>query len=453
MTGIIAFWLVVLVGIPLCVIAGRLYKPFLYFYYFLLVFSTAKVGWSITFVSRESYKSATRGFEVHILDILAIILLLSMLLRSEYHLRFRLPMMLMNLAFIAIGIISWLMVSDVDTVTNVPRDMRIMAKPFELKLYPLFELSKMLRGLFVYWVVANFTIDKKSVQTLLWAIVAVIFVLTAESVINRYVYHQFRVSVQGMHFNDFNVYIGMLGVFILPWAFSSESKLISVGIWTFFLLALISIILTISRSSLVGFLGGAIVVMIFGIIRYPKMKNVLAMVVCLFAGFALMAKASSFLLDRFEETRQDLPFREGLKAMAALMGRDYTWGIGLGNFAAVFFTKYAAIINFREPFIIVHNIWYLTLAEMGYIGLVAFALLWVRFYHFLLVGMFRTRVVAQVNAFEVFLGTFASSIPLQFQGLFHFSYRQTSVFFIFFIFLGTAASFYYAQKRLRSHGG
>src|SRR5262249_37546179 len=145
-------------------------------------------------------------------------------------------------------------------------------------------------------------------------------------------------------------------------------------IWMIFLCTLTSIILTISRSSLVGFLLGGLIVMIAGWRRYPTMKNVLTTGFCLFVGFLLMLKAAQFLLPRFGATVQDLPFRNALKAMAAMMAADYPLGVGLGNYAAVAYLKYAAIINAPEWYIIVHNIWYLTLAEMGYFGVVIFSL-------------------------------------------------------------------------------
>lgn len=436
---LLLFWTGTLVGIPLLVLLGRIYKPFLYAIFVCMLVATLNVSWSITFESNEAYKSATRGFEVHLVDLLAIVLAISMWLRPrEYRLRWLFPILIPYLLFIFMGLFSWLFVEQIPSTGNVPQDMINKSLSFELRLYPLFEISKLLRGLFFFWVVINFVNDTRTFSMIFVSAAIVILYSTCIALINRYIFHEYRVTVGPFNYNDFNVYIGMWGVFIFPFALSTKRLSLSLFIWGLVLAALVAILLTISRSSLVGYVIGLAVATLLTVIRYPNVRNLTLIGVSAGCGFLLILKVLPLLLVRFSGTESDIAFRKQLDEMAFLMAKDHFFGVGLGNYAAMVWLKYANLTHAMANFIIGHNIWYLTLAEVGPIGLGLFVAIWLRYYQVLLFGYLRSFSSQNPLAFPALVGAFSATLPLQLQNMYHFSFRQTSVFYLFIFMMGVA---------------
>lgn len=448
-TSLFIFWIGLGFCVPLGIVLCRLYKPFMYVVFWLLVFSTAFSLWSISFESRETYRTVTRGFTINLSDLLCLVLGVSMLLRPrEYRIRWLLPMTIPYYLYFFFALLAWVFVPSLPSGL-VPPDMAVKYPSFELWLYPLFELSRLLWGGLLFWTAANFLNEERAMKTLVFAMASVLFYLFCRAVIDRYVFKAFRVSVSQFSINDFNLYVGMLGVFIFPFAFSSRRLWVSASIWLVQAMVLITILLTISRSSLAGYLLGVAVVTLVSLLRYPTARNLTFTMMASCVALLLLFKASHLLLMRFGSMESDLQFRGRLDEMAWLMVRDHPLGVGLGNYAAMAYGKYSALVGIPPLFIVGHNIWYLTLAETGVLGFIAFILIWVRYYQLSLVALWRSRDADIPYGFAAILGSLCATIPLQFQDVYHFAFRITSIYLIFLLMMGAMVGTYVTQKRIR----
>lgn len=452
--NVLAFWTFVLFGAPLMVLLGRVWRPFLYMIFGMLVISTLHAHWSITFISHPMYKSTTRGLEIHLADILAVVIAISMYFRpGEYPLRWRFPVVFPFVAYILCGLISWALVDDSITYASNPDD-RFRPVLFHIYLSPFFELVKLIRGLFLFIVSANFLRNESNLRCLLVTLGILSVYIVVNALVNRYARGMFRVSIGQLHVNDFNVYCAMVGVFLFPFAFSTRNIARSITIWFFIMCILVAIILTVSRSSLVGYLGGLMLVAIVGMLRYPRPFNLMILVLGGLAGLVFLFKAYDQLAVRFASVVSDNVYRDALDRIAVQMGTDYLFGVGLGNYAAFTLAKYAGITGLHslgDVYVIGHNIWYLNFAEGGTPGLLAFICLWIRYYYVMCIGLFRGWSADYPMAFPAILGSLCATLPLQMQNIYHFSLRQTSVFLLLMILMGAGVGMYCEmQSQIRS---
>jgi len=333
------------VGIPLAVFLGCKRKEFLYLFFGFLVLSTLFPRLSITFVSREWYKIATRGFEIHLMDVLAIVLMISMFLRpKDYTLRFWVPLLIPCALYLFVSIVSWAVMEQTSMVNTFFLDEEGELARYELGLFPLFEIVKIMRGFFVYLVCLNFVNDRKSFKVLVSVCVVIVLYCTVDAVFSRYALGEYRVSIPGFHVNTFNVYIGMLGLFLFPFALSKKNSLgKSVFFWFLIACVLVAIILTVSRSSLAGFVFGGAIVYLLCFIRMPLYRTILLTVCMACAGLVIAAKSVDTLLGRFttELHTSSMEHRGELNQSAVLMANDHLFGVGLGNYKAHHADRYA----------------------------------------------------------------------------------------------------------------
>ncbi len=367
------FWLITFTGIPLGIFICRLWRPAMYIVFALLVIGTFSQEWGITYLSRESYKAATRGFEIHISDLMALILLGGMLTRpTEFRFRWFPPLMGIYTLFFCYAVVSWYY-ADHSIFINFEEHLPLRNLPFfEPGLYPLFEMSKMLRGILIFLVVYNFCNNRESIQVLLSSLSLLIIVVTLLGLIARYVHGEHRIGVGNFHPNDLNSYVGLMGMFIFPFAYTSRRWSRSVFYWMVVCAAFLTIVLTVSRSSFAGFFVGGFITTCFCIARYPTTRNLTMIVIGVILGCAVLAKASDVLLERFVgggSTQGAFDVRRNLNEAAVLMANDHVFGVGLGNFSVWSIRKYAEKAM-AERYNIAHNVFYLTLAELGYFGLV-----------------------------------------------------------------------------------
>jgi hypothetical protein len=168
----------------------------------------------------------------------------------------------------------------------------------------------------------------------------------------------------------------------------------------------------------------------------------------------IAVKALDSLGERFfaeQSTVGDIDNRERLSLSAYLMGKDHLFGVGLGNFHFWSMNRYAQQAG-AEAITMAHNIWYLTFAEIGLPGLMAFALLWLRYYQVLLSSMIKSWRMKDPLVFPLLLGALVASEIIQFQNLFHFSYRNTAVFLIIHIIMAVTVRMYLELKSANYFG-
>lgn len=440
------FWIASVIGVPFGILFCRAYRPLTHIIFALMVLCLAKPTWSITFFSEEYYKAATRGFEIHISDLFAVILACTMLLRSDfYRINFRPPLLILTSMYVFVALISWLFV-DWSPVPNF-EDVSKEYSEFHPGLYPLFEISKILRGFFIYWVCVNLFGDETNYRVFAISVCLLIIYFTLGSLNARYHYSMNRATVYPFHENDLNTIVGMLGAFLLPWAFGAKRPISSLFFWLLSACALVTIILTISRSSLFGYFLSCFILSIICLGRFGKPRNYLMVFLALIIALGLLGKAMDTLMERLneEDTWEALKGRSLMNDSAILMAEEHPLGVGLGNFVLASFTRYAALTG-AEIYNIAHNGWFLTLGELGLLGLIIFVAIWVRIMVFIFKGLFLSLKLDNDKAFCLILGVLGAFIVLHIQNLYHFSFRQTSIFFLTQILAALAIRLYLDMK-------
>ena len=446
-TKYVIFFLIFLIGVPVGALACMAVPALSRWVMVALIWSTCEPNMlGINFVSREFYRANTRGFEVLATDLFALVLILFMLLkRKEYPLRLCPPLTIPTLLYLLVGFISWTQIGPSlpvpDEATVVPYAM------FEIKLYPLFELSKILRGFIMYLVIVNYVRDEKSARTVMLGIVVTALYMSWSAISSRYLYGVNRVRATLGHPNSLATYMAMLGIFTYALLLQSRKYLASIFYGAVTLLCGVSVILTISRGGLMAFALGVWVNTLAFFPRHLNAKNILLLAVGALLAMSVLFVAMDTLMTRFfsqQNASEDIAFRGRYNSEAKLMAREHTWGVGLGNFSAWSWVKYAKDVDpDMPPGTPAHNNWYLTLGEVGVPGVLALALLWLRYFGLAIPMYFRGR---QDLLHTLAVASCTAVMADQLQSCLQLGYRQTPMYFMMMIFVGLTVAGWYARR-------
>jgi len=431
------------IGIVACVIRPALTKLVLC----LLVWATCEPNMvGINFASREFYRANTRGFEITLADLCTLILLGFMFAKpKEYPIRWIPPLTFPTAGYILVGIISWMMVGPSQSVP--PEAVKVPYALFEVGLYPLFELLKIFRGFILYWVIVNFIRDEKAARALLLAVGVTMLYMAYLTLSSRYLYGINRVQATLGHPNSLATYMAMLGSFAFAFVLQSPTLWASLVFGFLTLLCTVSVILTISRGGLGALFVGLWLNTMALLPRHLSLKNMALIVLSvLMAGMILLA-AMDTLLNRFsgeQNASADLAYRGLYNEQAKLMVKDKPFGVGLGNFSAWSWVRYAEQVDpDLPPGTPAHNNWFLTLGELGMPGVIALAIFWLR-YFFLAIPFYFSSQKNTLSAMAMAACT--AVIVDHIQSLLQLGYRQTPMFFMMMIFVGLTVAGWYARR-------
>lgn len=445
----VVFSLAMLIGVPLGIMACVAIPALSRFVLCFLVWATCEPNMvGINFVSREFYRANTRGFEITLADLCTLILIGYMLLKpKEYRIRWFPPLTLPTLFYLFVGVISWTLVGP--SIAVPPEAVKVPYSVFELQLYPLFELCKILRGYILYWMIVNFIRTEKDAQTLLVGLGITMFYMAYLTLSSRYIHGVNRVQATLGHPNSLATYMAMLGSFAFAFVLQAKKFWVSAIFGFLTLLCTISVILTISRGGLGTLFIGLWLNTIVLLPRHLSIKNMAlialsAVMVCL-----LLVAAMDTLLNRFageQDAGADLAYRGLYNEQAKLMAKEHPWGIGLGNFSAWSWGRYAELVDpDLPPGTPAHNNWYLTLGELGIPGVIALALFWIRYFFLALPFYFQKHKGLLAT---MAMASCTSVLVDHLQSLLQLGYRQTPMFFIMMTFVGITVATRYAQREL-----
>ena len=443
----IVFLLCALLGVPFGILMSLARPMLTRWIVMLMVWSTCEpMKTGINFASREFYRANTRGFEVTLADLCAMILMGFMLIkRKDYPLRLVPPLTIPTMLYILVGIISWILVGP--SISVPPEAIRVPYDNFEVGLYPLFELFKIIRGYLMFWVIVNFVRNESAARDLLQGIALTVVYMGYLTITSRYLDGVHRAQATLGHPNSLATYMAMMGSFSFAFVLFSKSVKAS-SAWGFLaLLCTISVILTISRGGLAALLAGIWINAMALLPRHLNMKNFLLILTSVLMAGALLAVALDTLAGRFvgeQDAASDMEYRGKYNDQAKLMSREHPFGIGLGNFSAQSWAQYAERVDpDLPPGTPAHNNWYLTLGELGWPGVVALALLWVRY--FLLLIPFYLRRHKDLLPTLALAGCTAIIVN-QIQSLLQLGYRQTPMYFMTMIFMGVGVAAWYKSS-------
>lgn len=217
------FWLGTAAFIPLGIFLCTLKKSFIKFYFILLFLSLPFPHLSITFFPWEYYKAATRGIEIHLADLCGFVIFFTLLIRQkEFKIQWLPPLSWPFFLFLFAAIISWLNAESaiVNTLFSkqalLKRETGFSYPVFNTGLYPVFEIIKIIRGYFIFWISYNyFGLTQRNIYSLIKIIPAFILFYLCYNLFERYGLGIHRVTGGMEHPNLFNTWIAMLGALII----------------------------------------------------------------------------------------------------------------------------------------------------------------------------------------------------------------------------------------------
>ncbi|MEE8074178.1 MAG: O-antigen ligase family protein [Candidatus Binatia bacterium] len=407
----------------------------------------------INFMSHEWYRGSTRGFEVSISDLLLVILLIAFFAQSK-----SLNRVEGGIQWFPKGTIPILLFLGIATLSLLGAESR---------LYGLFELSKMLKGLMIFWVVANL------VKTEEWTRVAfyTIFVMAGLEIAFASIQHFrgiYRLPGTLGHPNSLAMYMNMLIPILLAYALVSEAR----RRWIFFILiagGVTIVILTFSRGGWIGLASACGIVVCISLIQKPspRLVGILALGVIMVGG--LVVKEWPHMVNRWTDAPvESLNSRLKMNEGAYVMMEQTPWlGVGVNNSAAWLQQKekddgrdsFSRItgrsrlnlllgelqlskeeleqdieaLTYVEHGVMIHNIYLVTAAETGLLGLGAFLLIALR------LGWIAVRTVLvshQGLGGVLALGILGGFVATYVQGLAEWEIRQTPLFYLFWTLMG-----------------
>ncbi|HUD47879.1 MAG TPA: O-antigen ligase family protein [Candidatus Baltobacteraceae bacterium] len=412
----------------------------------------------VNFVSREWYRGTSRGFEVSVLDILALSLLVSAVLRprpGESRAFWPASMFPMLLFFLY---------ACFNVAISDPR------------LFGYFELLKMVKGVGLVMAVAFYLRGERELRLFVFSLAALVCYEGLLALKQRYVDGINRVPGTIDDSNSLSVFVCMTAP-VLVAGFNSRLPAITRGLCVAGIaLGSVAMILTISRAGViilaVALAGAALATTSF---RLTPKKIAISFLVVVAAG-GLAAKSWKTLRERFASSTLEEEYgnhhnlgRGYYLRVAQAMLADHWLGVGLNNWSYWASDLYGRKLGYRfvpykgtdkEPSDVIpsgsnvdeaqaapaHCLAALTAGELGIPGLIFFVWLWLRWFQMGASFLWeRTRDPMRrmgVGILFGFLGIFLQSLT-------EWVFRQTPIYYVFHVLLGVLAALYYLKKKAR----
>jgi len=414
--------------------------------------------YDVNFVSRDFYRGTTRGYEVSFVDVLSLSLLISAIVaprkgnaRVFWPASFGLILLFFLYCCFNVG----------------------MADP---RLFGLFELSKMVRGITIFLAVALFVQGERELKFFLWALGLVVCYEGWLALRQRYQYHMHRVPGTLDDSNSLSVFLCTAAPIFVAAINSRLPKLLKLLSTAAIGLACIGVILTISRMGVtiiaVTLLCATLATISFEI---TARKIVMGFVVIALAA-GVTAKSWKTLKSRFAETDLKSEYANNRNLgrgyyirVAEAIVEDRTFGVGLNNWSYWVSQRYGPKLGYRfvpyrgtdaEPSTVIppesnvdeaqaapaHSLGALTAGELGIPGLVLFTILWCRWFQ--MAGSFLLRRSPD-PLLRIGTGLFFALAALFLQSLTEWVFRHSPIYYTAHILLGVLASLYWIKRRRR----
>ncbi len=413
---------------------------------------------NVNFVSRDWYRGTTCGFEVSFVDTLSISLLASAIIRPrEGEKRFYWPKSL-----------GWMIAYFLFAAFCVA-----LADP---KLFGLFELSKMIRGLIMFLAVAMYLRSERELRIFIFALGAAVCYECVIALQQRYMYGVYRVYGTVDDSNSLSMYLCTTAPVFVAVLTSRLPKYLKALGAAAIALAFVGVILTISRAGLIAMMLMLFLAAVATISYRITLKKAFVTFVVVIGMAAALGKAWKTVGARFagdslkkEYAAKHEQNRGYYIRIAAAIAEDSWFGVGPNNWSYWVSNKYGPKLGFlfvpyrdteHKPSQIVpagrniddaqaapaHSLAALTAGEMGYGGLVLLALLWLRWLS-MGASFLWPRTAAPMSRIGV--GIFFGMCGTFFQSLTEWVFHQTPIFYTFNILLGVLASLIYVRKLKR----
>ena len=426
------------------------------FFVMLVTLSPLIERLDLNYVSREWYRGTSRGFEISVLDILALSLLVSSILvprrgESRFYWPASLGFMLLFFLYVCFNV----SISDP-------------------KLFGLFELFRMVRGFILVLAVAFYLRSEREVRLFVFSLATIIGYEGLLALKERYLMGVHRVPGTVDESNSLSVLLVTITPVMVTAITSRLPKLLKLVCILVIPLALVAEILTISRAGVtimaLLLFCAAVATISFQI---TARKAILSVVVCL-GVIGLIAKSWKTLGERFHESTlaQEYGNKKNLGRgyyirIAKAISKVEFFGVGLNNWSYWVSNKYGPKQGYRfvpyrgpdhEPSNKIpsdsnvdeaqaapaHNLGALTLGELGIPGLVLFTVVWLRWFQ--MGGSFLLRRDPDPMR-RIGVGLFFGFCGMFLQCLTEWVFRHLPLYYVFHVMLGVLMSLYYVKRQ------
>lgn len=307
----IIFFFVLFIGVPIGVIFAKRFIYIEKFFWFLLLFFTAKTE-DINFISMETYRGTSRGFEIGLVDITAIILFFVIYSRKDKY-----PISLPPASYIYFLYFTFSFISIMNS---------------DVYVYSFFELWKMVRMYFYFFVVYNLVRSFDDIEDFLKYMVIIVGFITIIVLKQKYLEGMFQTKGPFPHQNSLVMYMIVYGSVFLSYLLNVKDAKIYVWIVAFGA-ASVDIISTLSRGGMAVFSISIFIIFLLSYRHKFTMKKVGITLVFFICATGILYKASDTIMERIKTAPEEsLDVRVVLAEAAQNMANDKVFGIGLNNF-------------------------------------------------------------------------------------------------------------------------
>jgi len=308
----------------------------------------------INFLSMETYHGTVRGFEVTIVDLVVLILFLATCLDANIKKRVVVPGFWVNIIYIICALFSlW------------------FSNRGAYSIYGYFAIFQYVRALMLYWTFYHLIRDESDYRLLIQALCAVILLNAGVALYDRYILNYHRIRGLTGHPNLLGAYSNMLGIVPLYLLLKKPSGQKPVMLLVGALSMMVTTALSISKGAIAALAAG--LALVLGS-TFSLRRNVVFSAIMIIMISVVWFKASDSIMDRVDNPNLNgEELRREMNEAAMILADENVFGGGYNNFSHSTQDLFAADV---AP---AHSVYYLTLAEMGYIGLFAFGLVWARF--------------------------------------------------------------------------
>jgi hypothetical protein len=409
----------------------------------------------VNFLSRAWYRGTTRGLEYSLIDVLALSVLMATLLVPRY----RGPRWFWPAGLGCIGV--YLLYCAFTVIISEPR------------IFGLFELSKIVRGILLFLTGAIFVRSARELRLLVLGLVCAVVLEGLLGFRQRWFGGMERVAGSLDHANSLSMYLCLVGPVLAaaatavfpPWL--RRFSLLALG------LAACTMMLTLSRAGIPTFglvVLGTLAWCVSWRLSVKKLTAVAAFLVL--AGGVVYASwgplmeryGTSSLAEEYLDAEAGNEGRGVYIRWARLIATDHAMGLGLNNWSYGVSKSYGAQegfiygdydkidlqnialvedTNFAAP---AHSLGALTLGELGVPGLMIFTVLWLRWFQ-IGVSFLRRRLSDPMHRIGV--GIFFGMGGVFLQSQTEWVYRHTPIFITFHLLLGVLAGLFH-QRHLQA---
>jgi len=360
----IIFFIVIFLGIPIGYIMAKKYPSVEKILWFLLLFFTARTE-DINFISMEVYRGTSKGFEIGLVDITAAIMFLVIFnRRDKYPLELPMGSFLYFIYFIF------------NCISIINSDVYI---------YSFFELWKMVRMYFYFFVIYNLIRSFKDIEQFLKYMIIIVFFITLIVLKQKYLDGLFQTMGPFPHQNSLVMYLIVYGSLFLSYLLNVKKS--NIFLWTIaFGACAIDILSTLSRGGMALFSLSIFVIFLLSYAHKFSFRKVGVAGLFLILGTGVLYKASDTIMERIRTAPEEsVSVRLVLAEAAQNMANDKIFGIGLNNFALKINPPYTygnhiQRLNEDDKGGLVETIYLMIAAETGWLNLAVFIFMLLFFY-------------------------------------------------------------------------